>query len=217
MSWESPKIEMLIDFLSFHQNWEPSFIRQKLLSMLSTIYLRVKATDRGEALLHNQYEFDSIQRMKMRYGRQLFVVKWRKVTNDVAGSDINRVPTEQTDLEPRGSDEVEESVDLLDEADAPLIHVDDGNWFLLTDEDMGLVRAAFPEEVDRFLREKVLTPLFPSLCCCPCFTMPPNTFFVWSNAVKGVETVEIEEKIRCHNRRDRSGITKAKRCPTKRH
>lgn len=155
MSWESPKIEMLIEFLSFHQNWEPSYVRQKLLSMLSTIYLREKATGRGEALLHNQYEFDSIHRTKMRYGHQLFVVKWRKVTGDVAGSAIKRVPTEQTDQEPWESDEVEEPVDLLDEADVPLIHVDDGNWFLLTDEDMELVRAAFPKEVDQFLREKV--------------------------------------------------------------
>ncbi|OWM88286.1 flap endonuclease GEN-like 1 [Punica granatum] len=156
MSWESPKIEMLIDFLSLHQNWEPSYIRQKLFSMLSTIYLRDKAMDRGEDLLHGQYAFDSIQRVKMRYGHRFFVVKWKRAANDFAGSTIYRVHAEQASLEPQEFDEVEELVDLLDETDVPLVHVDDGNCFLLSDEDMELVRAAFPQEADRFLQEKEL-------------------------------------------------------------
>ncbi|KAK4747399.1 hypothetical protein SAY87_013985 [Trapa incisa] len=156
VSWESPKTEMLIDFLSFHQNWEPSFIRKKLFSMLSTIYLRNKAINREEFLLYDQYKFDSIQRSKMRYGHHLFVIRWRKITNDVTGSVMSGVPAEQqTDPRIPDSDEVEESVDLLDDANIPLIyHVDDENWFLLTDEDVELVRAAFPKEVDQFLREK---------------------------------------------------------------
>lgn len=76
------------------------------------------------------------------------------------GSIIYTVPVERSDLHEEEFMEVKESVDLLDDSNSPQIHVDDGSWFLLTDENMKLVHSAFPEEVERFLQEKVSFGLY---------------------------------------------------------
>ncbi|KAI3893065.1 hypothetical protein MKW92_001785 [Papaver armeniacum] len=153
--WKSPNTELLIDFLGYHQRWDPSYIRQRLLPMLSTILLRETASDPAKGLLlHEQYEFDSIQRVKIRFGHPSYLVKWKKVGSmEIASS---TTPTEDYDAQQDEVVEVNEFGDLLDEPDIPEIHVDDGCWFLLTDENMDLVKAAYPEETDRFLREKEL-------------------------------------------------------------
>lgn len=153
ISWESPKTEVLVDFLAYHQHWEPSYIRQRMLPMLSTIFFREKALNPTNTLLYGQYEFDSIQRVKVRFGHQFFVVKWKKAVHAMAG--VTYTIPGDSDIEQEKLTEVDESIDLLDECNVPQIHVDDGCWFLLTDENMDLVRAAFPEEVNRFLLEKV--------------------------------------------------------------
>ncbi|KAL5859811.1 hypothetical protein ACOSQ4_001107 [Xanthoceras sorbifolium] len=152
ISWRCPKTEMLVDFLIFHQHWEPSYIRQKVIPMLSTIYLREMATTPGKTLLYGQYEFHSIHRVKTRYGYPSYVVKWKKAACQLGGATYT-VPDEECD--PRQElMEANELFDLLDEFNSPQILDDDGCWFLLTDENMELVHSAFPEEVDRFLLEK---------------------------------------------------------------
>lgn len=57
--------------------------------------------------------------------------------------------------EPEDVGESEKSADSLDEPDVPQIQIEDGYWFLLTDEDMELVKNAFPEKVNEFQKEKV--------------------------------------------------------------
>ncbi|XP_058104747.1 flap endonuclease GEN-like 1 [Magnolia sinica] len=154
--WGSPRIEALVDFLAYHQHWEPSYIRQRMLPMLSTIFLREMASKTKDGLLLcDQYEFHSIQRVKIRYGHQFYLVKWKRAIPSM-GNVTYTIPNEESDShqsEPLG---VMESADVLDEPDVPEILVDDGCWFLLTDENMELVQAAFPKEVDRFLLEKEL-------------------------------------------------------------
>lgn len=159
LSWETPKTEMLIDFLVFHLHWEPSYVRQRMIPMLSTLYLREMATNPEKSLLYGQYEFHSIHRVKIRYGHQSYVVKWKKACN--AASKVTYIASsEESDLNQEEVVEVEEGpIDLLDESDSPQIQVDDGCWFMLTDENMKLVHSAFPEEVQRFLEEKVLLVL----------------------------------------------------------
>ncbi|KAI3913715.1 hypothetical protein MKW98_011776 [Papaver atlanticum] len=153
--WKSPNTEPLIDFLGYHQRWNPSYIRQRLLPMLSTILLREMASDPAKGLLlHEQYEFDSILRVKIRFGHPSYLVKWKKVGAVETVSSTTQ--TEDYDTQQDEVVEVNEFGDLLDEPDIPEIHVDDGCWFLLTDENMDLVKAAYPEETDRFLREKEL-------------------------------------------------------------
>ncbi|GLT59554.1 hypothetical protein SLA2020_323660 [Shorea laevis] len=155
LSWEHPNTDMIVDFLVFHQHWEPSYIRQRMLPMLSTIYLREMATNPTKILLYGQYEFHSIQCVKMRYGHQFFVVKWKKATS-AAGSLMCTVPVEEYGLQQEQFVEASEPIDLLDESIEPQIHVDGGYWLLLTDEAMDLVHSAFPEETARFLQEKEL-------------------------------------------------------------
>ncbi|KAK3022819.1 hypothetical protein RJ639_046639 [Escallonia herrerae] len=148
MSWESPKTEMLIDYLAYYQQWQPSYIRQIMLPMLSTIFLRKVALNSTNDLLYGQYEFDSVQRVKIRYGCQFYVVKWKKASNA-----MHMVPSEGSDIQAERG-EHDESSDLLDEPDAPHVHVEDGCLYLSTDEHMELVWAAFPEKVKKFLQEK---------------------------------------------------------------
>ncbi|XP_020114904.1 flap endonuclease GEN-like 1 isoform X2 [Ananas comosus] len=153
---EKPKVEALVDFLIYHQHWEPSYIRQRILPMLSTIYLRDAASNPDERLLlYDQYEFHSIQRVKIRYGNPYYLVKWKRVSCNTI---LPTISSEESDIEvePAG---VSESNDFLDEPDAPQILINDGFWFLLTDENMELVQAAFPKEVERFQEEKRLKEL----------------------------------------------------------
>ncbi|CAN6711177.1 unnamed protein product [Malus baccata var. baccata] len=134
VSWESPKTEMLVQFLTYHQRWEPSYIRQRMLPRLSTIF-REMAKNPVKSLLYGQYdEFNSIDRLKIRYGHQFYV---------------------ESDMQQDDVMEVDESLSPLDESDVPTTDISGGCCFLLTDENMDLVHAAFPVEVDRFLQEKL--------------------------------------------------------------
>ncbi|XP_011035441.1 PREDICTED: flap endonuclease GEN-like 1 isoform X2 [Populus euphratica] len=155
LSWRCPETEILVDFLDFHQHWEPSYVRQRMLPMLSTIYLREMAAKPEKTMLYGQYVFDSIQRVKIRYGHQCYVIRWRKVTS-TAGSIVCTNSVEEYDKPQEEIVEIDEFIDHLDEDTAPQIHVDDECCFLLTDENMELIRSAFPEDVERFWHEKEL-------------------------------------------------------------
>lgn len=160
IEWASPKTEMLVDYLTYQQHWEPSYIRQRMLPMLSTIYLRDMASSPTNDLLYGHYEFHSIQRVKIRLGLQFYVVKWKKAVNALSDA-MSAIPEEPDILQ--GSEEPDESNDLLEEPDVPVVCINDGCCFLSTDEDMELVRNAFPEKVDQFLKEKVSNSLSLSL------------------------------------------------------
>lgn len=141
MSWINPKTEMLIDYLVFTLNWEPSSVRQRIFPMLSTIFLRDIALEKSSNnLLYGQYEFHSIQRMKVRWGHQLYVVKWKKAGRSVVDS-LLKIPEEPEDV-----GESEKSADSLDEPDVPQIQIEDGYWFLLTDEGYGACEKCLPRK-----------------------------------------------------------------------
>lgn len=142
---------MLVDYLAYQQNWEPSYIRQRILPMLSTIYLRDMASSPNDNLLYGSYQFHNIQRVKIRYGHQSYVVRWRKAVTSLRDA-ADQIPQE-SDL-PLVID-LDESLDLNEDTDAPYIHVENGGCFLSTDEDMELVKKAFPAEANQFLKEKV--------------------------------------------------------------
>ncbi|KAK7295007.1 hypothetical protein RJT34_17910 [Clitoria ternatea] len=152
--WGKPNIEMLIDFLNFHQHWDPSYIRRMMFPMMSTIFLRDMASTPAESLLFGQYEFDSLERVKMRYGYQFYVVKWKRAGGNIAF----KVPSKESGTQDVAV-ELDETVNLLDDCDVPEIHQDDECSFLLTDENMDLVGAAFPAEVKRFWQEQELKDL----------------------------------------------------------
>ncbi|KAK8284487.1 hypothetical protein E1A91_D08G162800v1 [Gossypium mustelinum] len=152
LEWGDPKTDLLVDFLAYHQSWKPSYIRQRMLPMLSTLYLRELARNPNKTLLVGQYEFRSIQRVKIRYGHQYYEVKWKKaISNELSCA----VPVEQSNMLEEEFIEVgDEPIGLLDESIEPQIHVD-GCW-ILTDENPELVHSAFPEEALKFRQEKEL-------------------------------------------------------------
>ncbi|KAL6569459.1 hypothetical protein OROMI_013973 [Orobanche minor] len=148
IGWSSPRTDMLVDYLSYHQHWEPSYIRQRLFPMLSTRYLREMASTPTDDLLFGQYEFHGIRRVKIRYGHKCYVVNWKKAAlflNDAAVSTVSEE-----------SEELDDSLEMLEEIDVPYIRIEDGCSFLSSDEDMELVRKAFPEKTSQFLKEKEL-------------------------------------------------------------
>ncbi|ESQ36819.1 hypothetical protein EUTSA_v10007143mg [Eutrema salsugineum] len=153
MSWGTPDTEMLVDFMVFKLHWDPSYVRKMLLPMLSTIYLRERAENNaGNPLLYEQYEFHSIKCINTRYGHQSFVVRWRK---PISTSGFTQGEAEKSIVV--WEDELvedEESVDPLDGLNEPQVQDDNGDCFLLTDECIGLVQSAFPDETEHFLQEK---------------------------------------------------------------
>ncbi|XP_076903498.1 flap endonuclease GEN-like 1 [Bidens hawaiensis] len=149
LSWKNPDTEMLIDYLVIKLNWEPSFIRQKLFPLLSTIFLRNVAKNQETDLLYGQYEFDCIQRTKIRFGHTYYLVSWKKPTQ-TGNNNIYATPSK----EPEVQEDDDELVDMFDEADVTNVRVDDG--CLLTDENMDLVLAAYPEKVNQFMQQKEL-------------------------------------------------------------
>ncbi|XAR54098.1 Spleen exonuclease [Bertholletia excelsa] len=158
LAWGTPNTEMLVDYLAFHQRWEPSYIRQRMLPMLSTTFLREMASDVSKNnLLYGQYEFDSIQRVKTRYGHQRFLVNWKKASHST-DKFTYAVPIEESNKQAEPI-ELDETNDPQDGDEAPQISVNNGCWFLTTDESMDLVKAAFPEKTDQFSKEKELKEL----------------------------------------------------------
>jgi flap endonuclease GEN len=170
LSWSKPDVEALVDLLSYKQNWEPSYIRQRMLPMLSTIYLReVASSPSTPLLLCDQYEFGSIQRIKIRHGHPYYLVKWKRATRGMNSNMSSKKPVTEGETcseimvldEDDDEDEVVcESAELLDEPDVPQVLIDDGCSFLLTDEDIQLVGAAFPKETARFQEEQVCIGCF---------------------------------------------------------
>ncbi|KAD4178074.1 hypothetical protein R6Q59_021610 [Mikania micrantha] len=143
ISWKNPDTSMLIDYVSFKLNWEPSFIRQKLFPFLSTILLRNMAKNKESDLLYGQYEFDCILRTKIRFGHPFYLVGWRKSAQTV-NNYIYTTPSKEAEVE----EDCDESFDVTN------ICVDDG--CLMTDENMDLVIAAYPEKVDLFMQQMEL-------------------------------------------------------------
>jgi flap endonuclease GEN len=115
-------------------------------------------------LLCDQYEFHSIQRIKIRYGYPYYLVKWKKATRGMISSGCTKEPemeggmNREVVVSDDGEEETtvaSESPELLDEPDAPQVITDGSCTFLLTDEDIQLVNAAFPTESIRFQEEQV--------------------------------------------------------------
>lgn len=152
--WDKPSVENLVDFLTFHQHWQPCYIRQRIIPMLSTIFLREMAsTPDGSALLYDQYEFHAIERTKIRYGRSYYSVKWKKATHSSGAA--RTISKEELESEQTSSQIPEESMDPIDAPDVPALLFDAGCCFLITEEITELVQSAFPKAVEKFLQEKL--------------------------------------------------------------
>ncbi|KAL9676380.1 hypothetical protein QQ045_004594 [Rhodiola kirilowii] len=181
LSWNCPNTEMLTEYLSYHQLWEPSYTRQRMLPMFSTMFLRERVSNPINTLLCEQYKFDSIQGVKVKLGQKFYVVNWKKhghlsnlnYTNsmaklsegqeDIPAEELQDVSAEvQEDIPAKiredvlAETDVDESIDLLSDSSAPIFLVNDGCISFMTDENMELVQAVFPDKVERFNREEDL-------------------------------------------------------------
>ncbi|VAI20019.1 unnamed protein product [Triticum turgidum subsp. durum] len=148
LEWNEPKVDDLVDLLTYMQNWEPSMASSPCKSLL----------------LCDQYEFHSIQRIKIKHGHPYYLVKWKRATGGiVSGGASHNKPeldgeshAEVVVLDDDEEEEEEEatvnieSADSLDEPDLPQVLRDDDQVYLLTDEDIQLVSAAFPNDARRF-------------------------------------------------------------------
>ncbi|KAL9234429.1 hypothetical protein vseg_009301 [Gypsophila vaccaria] len=154
--WNRPSLDMLVDFSAYYLHWEPFYVRQRIFPMLTTIFLREKALNSDETLLDGQYEFDSIQRLKVRCGHQLYEVRWRKSTSPM-GNVEHSVSSEKSSV---GSvlqcEEIhtDDSHLFSDELDVPQLHSDGGCCFMSTYENLELVQNAFPADAGSFLHQK---------------------------------------------------------------
>ncbi|XP_078446083.1 5'-3' exonuclease family protein [Wolffia australiana] len=152
LQWREPKMEDLADFMSYYLNWNPSYTRQRVLPMLTTIFLRQAADHPGrESLLCSQYKFHSIQRKKTRFSHPFYVVKWKRLPPSLTSPSVELPGGQPVDFP---SSETDESTGISEEEEPPSILLDGGSWFLVTDENVQLVKAAFPGEVSRFLEDK---------------------------------------------------------------
>ncbi|CAN6481160.1 unnamed protein product [Victoria cruziana] len=195
ISWRKPAAGCLIDFLSYYQNWKPSYIREKLLPLLSTFFLREMARNHSDdLLLFDQYKFDSVHRVKVRNGIQSYVIKWKtawpeprrriaeapqvraghddQIENPSAASEVgaqqvdgggsivcqtdrDAMTGESNEQERKSFGTDEELTDVLDDAaEIAKFVAEDGSCYITTDENMELVKSAFPEKVDQFLKEQ---------------------------------------------------------------
>lgn len=146
---------MLIDYIGYKLNWEPSFTRQKLFPLLSTIFLRNKAKNQETGLLHGQYEFDFIQRTKTRLGHMLYVVTWTK-HGQIVNTHIPTTPLEDSQAQEYDDDDDDDDID----ESVNNVCVDIDNECVMTDENMHLVMAAYPQKVNQFIQQKVRIFLF---------------------------------------------------------
>ncbi|CAN8310823.1 unnamed protein product [Cochlearia groenlandica] len=161
VNWGTPDSEMLVDYMVYKLQWDPSYVRKMMLPMLSTIYLRERArhSSTGKSLLlYDQYEFHSIKCLKTRYGNQSFVIRWRKPKSISSSSSSSKGESEEPVVVwEEELVEEEDSADPLDGFSEPQVQEDDkGKFFLVTDECIGLVESAFPDEVKHFMHEKKL-------------------------------------------------------------
>lgn len=180
LSWKNLQIDALVDFLAYYLNWKPCYARQCILPILSTIFLREKASDpKDDMLLFGQYKFHSIHREKVRYKFACYVVKWKRDMPNLPVSAENG-PFEESDALPIVETSVTNGLhpSLDDEPDIPEVLIEEGCSFLLSEENTILVESAFPNEVSRYLREKVRYPISILYFYCRCFSA--NGFYMFS-------------------------------------
>lgn len=155
--WNKPDMGRLVDFLTYHQKWQPSYIRRRTLPILSTIFFRqIGLNPNKDMLLADQYQFHSILRVKIKHGHPCYLIKWKKAgCTTIAVIDTQDTSSnEAVEIEESGDNDLREFSDIVEEPDAPEIFVEAGSWYLLTEENIELVQAAFPEVVEQFMEEK---------------------------------------------------------------
>uniref|UniRef100_A0A7I4ACV3 Flap endonuclease GEN-like 1 n=1 Tax=Physcomitrium patens TaxID=3218 RepID=A0A7I4ACV3_PHYPA len=175
IKWRIPKMELLEDFLHINLHWDTSFVRQRMLPLLSTICLKgLAARNQSEAKMWNDYPFEntilgrfiphSIKRIKVEKSREFYLLQWTSLASSTGcnwlGNQTKNSSQEQTsvslgnltDLLPDTDCDINQTVDV----DTIPIEAEQGNDEVVfaTVEDINLVEAACPELVEAFEQEQ---------------------------------------------------------------
>lgn len=163
-SWKAPQMELLEDFLEHHLYWHRSYTRQKILPLCSMLLLRDMAASKAGSnaqeknwTLYNRYTPHSIERVKFRYSRSFYVLKWKYVNSESSDDDWLGLKAKAFQQQKKKVSEVQKTHGELDEDDSAMeVEALEGSLFITTDEDMELLRSACPELVDKFQHEKTV-------------------------------------------------------------
>lgn len=163
-SWKSPKMELLEDFLGHHLYWDRSYTRQKILPLCSMLFLRDMAASKAglnaqqkKWTLYNRYTPHSIERVKIRYSRSFYVLKWKHINAECTDDDWLGLKDKAFQQRKKRVSEVHRIQDEFDEDDSAMeVETVEGSLFITTDEDIELVKSACPELVDKFQHEKTV-------------------------------------------------------------
>eukprot|EP01018_Ginkgo_biloba_P016842 Gb_24330 [translate_table: standard] len=164
LSWCTPQMELLEDFLVNHLYWDRPYIRQKILPLSSALFLREMASSKAGLdtlqknwLLCNRYALHSIQRVKVHYSQSFYVIKWKHIISESMDDDWLGLKAKVFHQQKRkilkgcnfqgGFDEDVNSME---------IETVNGRLFITTDEDMELIRSACPELVEKFQQEQAV-------------------------------------------------------------
>ncbi|KAH7301809.1 hypothetical protein KP509_23G044300 [Ceratopteris richardii] len=157
LTCKSPNLEALEEFLEMQLHWEKSYVRRKLLPLLSFYCLRETAAMRSSPnpfirapSINGIYVPHSIQRIKILFSKPLYRLRWAQST---------------------ATNSQDDWLDLYMPPNSYIANLDDGldlmvsdlqterignNLLFTTDEDMMLVKYAYPDIVLEFEKEQEL-------------------------------------------------------------
>ncbi|KAI5079793.1 hypothetical protein GOP47_0005272 [Adiantum capillus-veneris] len=157
LAWKSPCVEALEEFLDEHLRWDKAYVRQKLLPLLSYYCLKDTAAMRRLASpsfiapsIQGIYVPHSIQRIKIHFSKPLYRLRWTTSTAARDHEDWLGLSMPLSNYEKKADDEL----DIMG-SDLQTENLDN-NLVFTTDEDMTLVKEAYPELVVQFEQQQAL-------------------------------------------------------------
>ncbi len=174
IKWHTPNLEGLEKFLALHLYWEPHYVRQRVLPLLSHTCLKAMALREGseqrpsavestEEMINGLFTPHSIERIKVDHFKPYYMLRWQCLAGHPSDDEWLGVGRKNSQSFKR--DELEqEQVGLDDDANACTINVETGDLggqcVFTTNENMELVKEACPKLVEAFLQDQVRKKLY---------------------------------------------------------
>jgi flap endonuclease GEN len=170
IKWHTPNLEGLEKFLALHLYWEPYYVRQRVLPLLSHACLKAMALREGseqrpiavestEEMINGLFTPHSIERIKVDHFKPYYMLRWQCLGGHP--SDDEWLGLGRKNSQSFKRDELEqEQVGLDDDANACTINVETGDLgsqcVFTTNENMELVKEACPKLVEAFLQDQAM-------------------------------------------------------------
>lgn len=165
----TPNLEGLEKFLALHLYWEPYYVHQRVLPLLSHTCLKVMALREGseqrpsavesaEEMINGLFTPHSIQRIKVDHFKPYYMLRWQCLAGHPSDDEWLGLGRKNSQSFKRHESE-QEQVGLDDDANACTINVETGDLgsqcVFTTNENMELVKEACPKLVEAFLQDQV--------------------------------------------------------------